>query len=83
MHLVTGGPVANGSFHFDCKMVNDTWNIYLPTLSSHLKKAVSGIAKQTLNLFVHSHKWSLTIQGIKGEADEDEALCQSRPKSFI
>ena len=61
------------ALNFHCKMVDDIRNTDLPALASHLEKVASGLALQTLNLDVHSRKWSLTIQGIKGEADEDEA----------
>ena len=55
-------------------MVDDIRNTDLPALASHLEKGASGLALQTLNFDVHICKCSLTIQGIMGEADEDESM---------
>ena len=38
----------------------------------HIQDVATGLALQTLDLDVHRRKWSLTVQGLKGEENEDE-----------
>ena len=46
----------------------------MPALTSHAEKVATALALQTLDLDVHRRKWSLTIQGIKGDAGEEDAV---------
>ena len=46
----------------------------MPALASHLEKVATALALQTLDLDVHRRKWSLTIQGVKGDAEEEDAV---------
>ena len=38
----------------------------------HMQDVATGLALQTLDLDVQRRKWSLTVQGLKGEENEDE-----------
>ena len=42
-----------------------------------VEQAAVSLALQTLDLDVHRRKWALTIQGLKGEAKEDEKVTRS------
>ena len=57
--------------------LNDVYRISLPALSCQVEQAAVGLALQTLDLDVHRRKWALTIQGLKGEAKEDEKVTRS------
>ena len=48
----------------------------LPELSSHLEQLASALVLRTLDMEVHSRKWNLIIQGVKGPANENE--CTTR-----
>ena len=45
----------------------------LPELSSHLEQLASALVLRTLDMEVHSRKWNLIIQGVKGPANENES----------
>ena len=42
----------------------------LPELSSDLEQLASALVLRTLDMEVHSRKWNLIIQGVKGPANE-------------
>lgn len=44
----------------------------IPALASHMEKVTSALALQTLDMDMHRRKWSLIIQGLKGNPKEDE-----------
>ena len=44
----------------------------LPNLASHSQKVADALVFQTLDLDVHRRKWNLTLQGLPGEAGENE-----------
>ena len=44
----------------------------LPNLASHIQKVADALVFQTLDLDVHRRKWNLTLQGLPGEAGENE-----------
>ena len=60
------------SMEFTSRRMDDLEKSALPALAQHVEKIATQLALQTLNLDIHSRKWSLTIQGLKGAANEDE-----------
>ena len=52
--------------------LDDIYQVSFPALSRHVEQVAVGLAMQTLDLDVHRRKWTLTIQGLKDPADEDE-----------
>ena len=53
----------------------------LPELSSHLEQLASALVLRTLDMEVHSRKWNLIIQGVKGPANENE--CTTREAAIV
>ena len=53
--------------------MDDLEKVTIPALASHVEQVASALALQTLDIDVHRRKWSLTMQGLKGVADEDDA----------
>ena len=41
---------------------------------TNIQELTAGLVLQTMDLYVHRRKWSLTIHGLKGEAGEDEEV---------
>ena len=60
------------SINFTSHKVDDLCDTQMPALASHIKKVATALALRTLDLDVHRRKWSLTIQGIKGAAGEED-----------
>ena len=60
------------SINFTSHKVDDLCDTQMPALASHIEKVATALALQTLDLDVHRRKWSLTIQGIKGAAGEED-----------
>ena len=52
--------------------LDDFYKHSLPKIQQHIQDVATGLALQTLDLDVHRRKWSLTVQGLKGEENEDE-----------
>ena len=50
----------------------DMYRVSLPALSRQVEQVAVNLALQTLDIDVHRHKWTLTIQGLKSDADEHE-----------
>ena len=53
----------------------------LPELSSHLEQLASALVLRTLDMEVHSRKWNLIMQGVKGPANENE--CTTRETAIV
>ena len=60
------------SMEFTSRRIDELEKSALPALAQHVERIATQLALQTLNLDVHSRKWSLTIHGLKGKANEDE-----------
>ena len=52
----------------------------LPEFSSHLEQLASAVVLRTLDMEVHTRKWNLIIQGLKGPGNENESATR---KSII
>ena len=67
--------------------LDDIYKASLPALTKHVEQVAVGLAMQTLDLDVHRRKWTLTIQGLKGPADEDEdetrAACVALARDYL
>ena len=50
----------------------DLLKVTIPALTKHFEDVTSALAMRQLDQDVHCRKWSLTIQGLPGEAKEDE-----------
>ena len=62
------------AINFTSHKLDDLCDTQMPALASHVKKVATTLALQTLDLDVHRRKRSLTIQGIKGDAGEEDAV---------
>ena len=60
------------SMDFLSQRLDDLQQTALPAVAEHVKQVATQLALQTLDIDMHRRKWSLTIQGLKGAADEDE-----------
>ena len=60
------------SLDFLSRRLDDVTNTTLPSLATHVEKVATALALQTLDIDVHRRKWSLTIQGLKGAAGEED-----------
>ena len=58
---------------FTSKRMDDLEKVTLTALACHMEQVASALALQTLDIDVHRRKWSLTVQGLEGDADEDDA----------
>ena len=52
--------------------MDDLYHHTIPAITQHINDVATGLALQTLDLDVHRRKWSLTVQGLKGQEEEDE-----------
>ena len=70
----TQGTVSGleSSMDFLGQRFDDLQQTALPAVAEHIKQVATQLALQTLDIDIHRRKWSLTIQGLKGAADEDE-----------
>ena len=60
------------------KRLDALHNTTLPALASHIQKIADGLVFQNLDLDVHRRKWNMTLQGLPGEAGENENItCRS------
>ena len=64
------------SLDFTSRRIDDLYSTALPAITSHIETIATGLAMQTLDLDMHRRKWGLTIQGLKGPAEEKE--CDTR-----
>ena len=71
--LVTKVSAVETAMQFTSKRMDDLEKVALPALASHVEQVASALALQTLDIDVHRRKWSLTVQGLKGDPDEDDA----------
>ena len=71
--LVTKVSAVESAMQFTSKRMDDLEKVALPALASHVEQVASALALQTLDIDVHRRKWSLTVQGLKGDPDEDDA----------
>ena len=71
--LVTKVSAMETAMQFTSKRMDDLEKVSLPALASHVEQVASALALQTLDIDVHRRKLSLTVQGLKGDADEDDA----------
>ena len=60
------------SLQFVSRRVDDVYQVSLPALATHVEKVATALAMQTMDIDVHRRKWSLTIHGLKGPAQEDD-----------
>ena len=65
------------SVEFLSHRIDDVYSASLPPLATHMEKVATALALQTLNIDYHRRKWSLTVQGLKGPADEDNTDTRS------
>ena len=70
--LVTKVSAVETAVQFTSKRMDDLEKVTLPALASHVEQVASALALQTLDIDVHRRKWSLTVQGLKGDPDEDD-----------
>ena len=70
----TQGTVSGleSSMDFLVQWLDDLQQTALSVVAEHIKQVATQLALQTLDIDIHRRKWSLTIQGLKGAADEDE-----------
>ena len=52
----------------------DLQQISLPAIAQHIECVATKLALQTLDIEMHRHKWTLTVQGLKGTPGEDESV---------
>ena len=52
--------------------MDDLYHHTLPAIMQHINNVAMGLALQTLDLDIPRHKWSLTVQGLKGQAQKEE-----------
>lgn len=60
------------SLNFTSSRLDDLHKVTLPALAKHVESISTALVFQTLDLDVHRRKWSLTIQGLTGNAGEPE-----------
>ena len=65
------------SVEFVSRRLDDVYSASLPKLATHVEQVATALALQTFNIDVHRRKWSLTVQGLKGPADEDDTDTRS------
>ena len=67
--------------------LDNIYQVSLPAFSRHVEQVAVSLAMQTLDHDVHRRKWILTIQGLKGPADEDEddtrSACVSLARDYL
>ena len=63
--------VENAISHTSQRL-DDLYYQTLPTIQKHMQDVATGLALQTLDLAVHRCTWSFTVQGLKGEKNENE-----------
>ena len=73
--LVTKVSAVETAMQFTSKRMDEFGKkkVALPALASHVAQVASALALQTLDIDVHRRKCSLTVRGLKGDADEDDA----------
>ena len=71
--LVTKVSAMETAVQFTSKRMDDLEKVTLPALACHVEQVASALALQTLDIDVHRRRWSLTVQGVEGDADEDDA----------
>ena len=63
----------------DCsERVETITGVFLPSLVKHVNDTATALAERMLDLDVHSRKWALVIQGIKGPAGEGESVTRDK-----
>ena len=62
------------AMEFTSRRMDDLEKSALPALAQHVERVATKLALQTLDLDIHSRKWSLTIQGLNGAANEDKDI---------
>lgn len=68
---------VEGAVSFASQRIDDLYTRSLPALARHVEEVTTALAMQTLDLDVHRRKWTLTIQGLSGVADEDEDVTRT------
>ena len=58
------------AMEFAANQVQDLRQVALPTMDNKIKGIATALVKRSLDLDVHRKKWSLTIQGLQGDAGE-------------
>ena len=53
--------------------IDELYTTAIPAINGHIEKIANALALQTLDIDMHRRKWSITIQGLAGPANEDES----------
>ena len=72
MKLLSDMSGIENLLQFISRRVDDVYQVSLPALATHVEKVATALAMQTMDIDVHRRKWSLTIHGLKGPAQEDD-----------
>ena len=56
--------------------MEDLVSTMLPALTAHVEGMANALTMRLLDMDVHRRKWTLNIQGIKGQAGEEEDITQ-------
>ena len=75
------------SAQFASDQLDHLYTSTLPRITSHIESIAIALSKRQLDLDVHRRKWSLTLSGLNGEANESEdqtrAKCVDLAKNFF
>ena len=66
------------SLDFASRRIDDLYTTTVPALAQHVSDVATALSLRLLDIDVHRRKWSLSIQGLKGAADEDEDVTRTK-----
>ena len=70
------------SVDFTHTRIDDIYEQTIPVINHHISTIASALTQRLLDLDVHRRKWSLNIQGIRGNAGEDEEVTRAKVVAF-
>lgn len=66
------------SVDFASRRIDDLYSKTLPSLASHMETISNALTLRILDMDMHRRKWSLTMHGLKGPANETEDQTRSK-----
>ena len=70
------------SLEFAHNRIDDFYGVTVPKINEHIGDIAISLTKRILDLDVHRRKWSLNIQGLKGEKEEREPITRAKTVDF-
>ena len=68
----------DNSLDFASQRIDDVYASSIPAINAHISSIATALTQRLLDIDVHRRKWSLTVQGLAGDANEAEGTTRDK-----